>query len=172
MKLQPVTRTSSLLGGSAFLTDEGELVSVDMLAYEYGEKAQIASSGPHGKLKFHQVSNFRPSELTASNVKRLHLSSGQLLLMTDYDTFESPSGETLSVDNISVGSVLKSASYDPRKKYMQFEAVQVESMYQTALPETVFLFDFDLSDDMCSPLVSYEVDEKIYMVIHKTKEGY
>ena len=168
MNTQQLTRTSSLLGTSAFLTDEGELVSVDTLAYDYGEKAYIASIGKHSKLKFHEVSNFRPSDLTASRVKRLHLSSGQLLIMTDYDSFESPSGEIIDINNIKVGSVLKSALYDRNRRYIQFDAVRVESMYDSKLPETVFLFDFDLSDDMCSPLVSYQVDDKICMVIHKT----
>lgn len=149
------TKTISLLGSSSLLTQDGNLVTVEELAGNYGEAVKIAFRAPHGRVKFKTVRNFRPSDITVKEVTKIYLSNGHVLTATEYDRYVTADGEVVEVSKLTVDDSLSVLCYNPRTKFLSSTVEKISTYLTSSLPKgPQFLYDLDFSSEECLPLLS------------------
>lgn len=106
----------ALNGTTLILNSEGELCEIEELASQYGSEIQTISLDDHGRLKTTTSYGFRIGEWVTQLLK-ITLDNGHVIEATKNQQFLTPSGDWITAENLSFGSVLATAVYNPSTRY-------------------------------------------------------
>lgn len=136
--------TSGALSGTTLvLNSEGNLCDLEELACQYDARLETISLDDHGRLKTTTSYGFRIGEWVTQIVK-ITLDNGHVIEATRKQQFLTPSGEWVQADQLSFGSVLATAIYDPSNRYPAKNVNEIVHVHIKTQPQKTPTYSFSV----------------------------
>jgi uncharacterized protein YueI len=134
-------RGDCLSGDTLVMDVEGDLYTLEDLACEYNSELEVTCIDKHGRLTTSLAHSFRIGQWT-DVIYHIVLSSGQKIRATGNHPFLGASNEWVTAEEITVGTVLKTATYNPKVKNLLLSIEEVVYVRLETLPEKTPMYDF------------------------------
>ena len=146
-----------LSGDMAFLTEEGDVYTIDDLAGDFYSNLNVLALDQYGRLSTTVIHSFEPEKAITSGTTMTFM-SGLTLTLPNEVSLLSPARDLLKVKDLEFGSLVSGAIYDSTKPCPSYSTDEILHIHATSFEEPETLFGFWSSDSAKDILITRKWD--------------
>lgn len=155
--------TNCLSGNTLIMDSEGGLYSLEDLASEYGAELAVTCVDKHGRLTTSKAHSFRIGQWT-DEIYHITLSNGHKIEATSDHPFLGASNEWILANELEFGTVLRTATYNPKLRNPLLSLTEVTHIHKQKLNEKLPMYDFTV-DKHGNLFIAKEIEGNVSLVI-------
>lgn len=159
----PSNNFTCLEGNTLIMDDEGKLYSLEDLAGEYQSELIVACVDEHGRLTTSTAHSFRIGQWT-DQLYTTTFANGHKIRSTNNHPFLGASGDWVLAEELSFGTVLRSAIYDPANRNPSLALNEVIHTHIETLDEKIPMYDFTV-EKHGNLFIAQEIEDTISLII-------
>lgn len=125
----------------SFLSEEGDVITVDELSGEYYGKLEVLALDKHGRLTTTSIHSFELVS-SAKTGYTISFTSGLTITLPEGTSLLTPSNETVKVEELEFGSLVQGTIYDPKRKCPSYSNDEVLHIHKVMFKDPEPLYSF------------------------------